>query len=526
MTDVQLVEEQSRDTTKERKRKAESGLKDGNRKTIRSRQKSAPGLTTEEPTSPHMPMTYPTGALRITRTPGRKDTKNCVNLSEVIHKDHLKSACIYSFFIAEEELYSHLPLSHTSDEVPIYIGRDPNMDPIVETASTQAGIPFKEKVSRKQLDSLRPALQRLHGRKYGKNLRTFYAWASGSSHSKILLLVYPAFLRIVITSCNMMDIDTELGDNHWYIHDVPKLSFPKSRSPSGFEADILSHMEALGAPEAFIDSIRGEYDYSTVKVHLVTSVPGTCAGVKAEQHGLLRFRRVVKQLDLKLSDKEASGHLQLEVCTASVGNLTAKWLSGFHSCALGKDVLHADDNAREVPKLKLFYPTVQNVKSADQTAQWAASNIGCHTRPWNTAPVEVKRIFHHYESKDRGKLFHQKFILAYNPCDTTQLPYYIYVGSANLSQSAWGAIEHDKKGNEATSDKKLVKLTNFECGVLIPGNLIKDLLENGTKSWQEGIVPHAQTTKQYDLSSDKAWNDPRWVTGYREGEGSGSAWNF
>ncbi|KAI1424238.1 tyrosyl-DNA phosphodiesterase I [Xylaria sp. FL1777] len=500
------------------KRKADDDL-DEVKTTTRAR--------TRRSTAPPVGMKYANGAVRITRTPGRKHAKNCINLRDVIHKDHLESACIYSFFIAEEEIYEYLPLSHSSGGIPIYIGRDPNMDvSTVQEASVLAGVKMQEKVSRKQLDSLRPVLQQLHSQKYGQNLQTFYAWGPGSCHSKILLLVYPKFLRLVITSCNMMTIDTELGDNHWYIHDVPKLSSPSTRPPTGFEADLLSHMQALGTPEAFLDSIRGVYDYSTVKVHLITSVPGTCSGVKAEQHGLLRLRRIIKRLDLKLPEKQNAEELQLEICTASVGNLNAKWLNGFYDCALGKDTLRTHDGAREVPKLKLFYPTIQDVKNADEIAQDAASNIGCHTRPWDKAPLEVKSIFHHYESKDRGKLFHQKLIVAYNPRDSTQLPYYVYVGSANFSQSAWGALEHDKRGNESTSDKKLIKLTNFECGVLIPGHLVKNLLEDGTGSWQNGIVPHIQTATAYDHSRDKAWNDYRWTKDFREGEGSNNGWSF
>jgi len=64
-------------------------------------------------------MTYPNGALRITRTPGRRKTKNCVNLEDVIHKQHLISACVFSFFIGDRELYDHLPLSQSSDAVPV-----------------------------------------------------------------------------------------------------------------------------------------------------------------------------------------------------------------------------------------------------------------------------------------------------------------------------------------------------------------------------------------------------------------------
>lgn len=64
-------------------------------------------------------MAFPNGALRITRTSGRKDQKNCINLGDLILKDHLVSACIYAFFIARNELFRHLPLSDSSDDVPV-----------------------------------------------------------------------------------------------------------------------------------------------------------------------------------------------------------------------------------------------------------------------------------------------------------------------------------------------------------------------------------------------------------------------
>jgi tyrosyl-DNA phosphodiesterase-1 len=49
-------------------------------------------------------ITYPYGALRITRTPGRRHMKNCINLEEVIQGKDLISACVFSFFIGGDEL--------------------------------------------------------------------------------------------------------------------------------------------------------------------------------------------------------------------------------------------------------------------------------------------------------------------------------------------------------------------------------------------------------------------------------------
>lgn len=510
----------------------------------------------KEPRSSPIDMAYPNGALRITRTPGRLNYKNCVGLSDIINKEHLVSACIFAFYIADEEFLPYLPISTSSTNavpvsyifkathffkcshyIQIYIGRDPNNDPFLQRAASRADIPLGEgKLAKKNLETLRPHLEDLHRTATSQqssddssvhtNIHAFYTWSAGCSHSKILLLVYPTFLRIVITSCNMMDIDTALGDNHWYIHDIPRRTIRASRPPAGFEGTLMAHMDALGTPAAFLDSVRGWYDYASVKVYLVTSHPGTFAGPKAEQHGLLRLRKIVKHLGLSLGDKSDDGKVALEVCAASIGNISAQWLNAFYKCALGeKDIGFPeddeDDGGDSVPAIKIFFPTVSNVREADTDSQEGASNIGCHLRPWDTASQAVKEIFHHYRSKDAGRLFHQKLIMAYDPSQSDEVPHYIYVGSANLSRSAWrsawGSVTEDKKRcNEATCHTKLTGGSNFECGVVIPGRLIMSLLEPGTGTWKDGVVPYDQTVEPYDLERDRPWSDPRWARDYRD----------
>lgn len=253
------------------------------------------------------------------------------------------------------------------------------MDPMLPEACQKSRVSVREKITKKQLQELRPQLEQLHRHEYGTNYHAFYPWSSGSSHSKILALVYPEFLRIAITSCNLMDIDTKLGDNHWYIHDLPKLADQQEGQMSTFESDLLLHLKALGTPVEFITTIQGKYDYSTVNVHLVSSAPGTYSGIKAQDCGLLRLRQIIRSLDLNLAQKKRQGKLQLEVCTASLGNLAARWLDGFYDCALGRKYVEVTDDCDVPSDLKLFYPTVEDVRSADEKAQHGASNIGVGT---------------------------------------------------------------------------------------------------------------------------------------------------
>jgi tyrosyl-DNA phosphodiesterase 1 len=38
----------------------------------------------------------------------------------------------------------------------------------------------------------------------------------------------------------------------------------------------------------------------------------------------------------------------------------------------------------------------------------------------------------------------------------------------------------------------LTDVESIQCGVLIPGHLINGLLEEGTESWQDGILPYSR----------------------------------
>ena len=133
-------------------------------------------------------------------------------------------------------------------------------------------------------------------------------------------------------------------------------------------APAVSHLQALDVPDAFLDTIRGVYDYSSVKVSLVTSVPGTHSGDRAAQHGLLRLRKVVKALELKLPNKFADEELDIEICTASIGNLSAKWLDAFVDCALGRKKLELQEEP-DVPRMKFVFPTPGDVKRCHEDSQ-------------------------------------------------------------------------------------------------------------------------------------------------------------
>lgn len=67
------------------------------------------------------------------------------------------------------------------------------------------------------MPAIRPTFVNVYRQVYGRNFHAFYPkmQCSGCWHSKIMLLIYPTFARLVITSSNMLELDFAHSDNHW-----------------------------------------------------------------------------------------------------------------------------------------------------------------------------------------------------------------------------------------------------------------------------------------------------------------------
>ena len=72
------------------------------------------------------------------------------------------------------------------------------------------------RVSKSHMVKIRKHLQAAYVNQYGPNYHAFYpVHCPGCAHSKVMVLIYPTFARLVITSANFIDLDTMHADNHW-----------------------------------------------------------------------------------------------------------------------------------------------------------------------------------------------------------------------------------------------------------------------------------------------------------------------
>ncbi|KAJ7754374.1 tyrosyl-DNA phosphodiesterase-domain-containing protein [Mycena maculata] len=484
-------------------------LQNKKRKLVNSEKKSQNRAVAE------IPKRYKGGALRLTRTPGRGPV-NTVTLGDlIVHPDELCSAFVFSFFIENDLLFQarhhrtarpffltpvqFFPFkTNTSPGRPhclVYVGRDMSLDGVGKAFA-------KIKTKRPRRADFPRAIEEAQAgyrEQYGDNFRAFYPILTGGcAHSKMLVLIYPGFLRFVITSANLMTCDVIDGDNHWFIQDFPRLD-PKDAplyTKTPFEAELSNHLKALGCPVSFRDMYltSSVFDFSGVKAHLVTSQPGNFSGEKARDYGQLRLCRVVRNKILKYYKKEVP-RMTFEVCTGSIGHLENE---GVVQNLLASCAGERQEWLEGAPPLKIVFPTLQDVqKSKCLVAE--AGNIGSHIT-WGALEEKeaeyLKTVFHHYKSKDKWRLFHMKLILAlHTDAPKEEPPLYMYMGSANFSVAAWGTVHDEGRTSKIGATGEVLRLAgvrNYECGVVVKGGDIAGML--GTDDWSD-IVPHVRLTK-------------------------------
>lgn len=111
--------------------------------------------------------------------------------------------------------------------------------------------------------------------------------------------------------------------------------------------------------------------------------------------------------------------------------------------------------------VRIYYPTVDTVKSS--IGGTGCAGIISMTQKHYESPSFPKECLRDYVSTRKGLLSHNKLLFARGWHMNGKPFAWVYIGSANMSESAWGAQKVLKSG-------KLGKLTmrNWECGIVVP----------------------------------------------------------
>lgn len=399
--------------------------------------------------TPKAELPFPKGAVKKTWVCGQPRKGDDITIEEVFQKDKLQFAVLSTFILDEAWLFDKLDLTKTK----LILCR---------------GMPKEgEQISNflDQFPTVRKHLVPVNG--------------SGCMHSKLQLLKYKDYLRIVVPSANLVSFDWgETGDmeNILFIIDLPLLDDPDvTRELTPFGEELSYFLNAKRLDDGLIRSLK-KYDWTETKRYgFVYSVSASHVDDMAWRTGYCGLGRTVKALGLGTSKT-----IEMDVVAASLGSIKDSLLKAlYYACQGDSGVKELDSRpvgkkGQEAPDLgaadvrkhtRVYFPSKHTVKTS------IAKDAGtiCFQKQWFESPTFPREVLRDCVSTRPGILMHNKMIFVRRAEDSKDEPGkktvsgFAYVGSANLSESAWGRLIKDR------STKKLkITCRNWECGVIVP----------------------------------------------------------
>ncbi|KAK2007044.1 ubiquitin interaction domain-containing protein, partial [Colletotrichum eremochloae] len=423
--------------------------------------------------APQLP--FPKGAFKRTWALGYPRIGEDIKIEEVLQKDKLQLAVLSSFQWNEEWLLSKVDIRQTKMLLVAYANNE------VEKAAIRANAPT---------GLVRFCFPPMHG---------------GYMHSKLQILKYEGYLRIVIPSGNLVPYDwgeTGVLENMVFLIDLPKLeSTQQTATPAEtlFGTELRRFLRALGLDEKLVKSLDS-YDFTeTSRYGFVHSIAGSHANDSWQHTGqstrdwseceaftfVARYcglGSTVRSLGLATEDA-----IDIDYVASSLGSLNHTYLKAiYYACQGDSGMKEYDarqskmtrskaakaglDDSRQVGNepfqlqrhFRIYFPT-ENTVSSSRGGRSSAGTISFQEKWWKSATFP-RELLRDCQSVRSGLLLHTKAIFVRARDGAA----WAYMGSANLSESAWGRLVKDRESGAA-------KLTcrNWECGVLVTmdGNL-------------------------------------------------------
>ncbi|KAM6515375.1 hypothetical protein FSOLCH5_009604 [Fusarium solani] len=448
------------------------------RKTPVEPSRSLPGPSPSPP--------FPGGVVKRTWARGYPRTSEDIKIEEVFQKDRLELAVLSSYQWDDEWLLSKIDLRRTKLLLVAYAADESQKREM--QSNTPPGIRF-----------CFPAMN-----------------GPGAMHSKLQLLKYPDYLRVVVPTANLVPYDwgeTGVMENMVFLIDLPKLEASVDHQPTHFSTELGRFLSETGVGAGMVSSLSN-YDFSRTK-HLgfVYTIPGGHVGDSLKRIGHCGLGNSVASLGLATDDP-----VEVDIVCASLGSLNYDLVGAMYNACRGDDGLAeyksrigrtgaAAKNKSSSPwaaklkdRFRIYFPTDETVAQS-RGGRMAAGTICVQPKWWRSATFPTELVRDCVNTRE-GLLMHSKMIFVrrvskspeaedgagqsraeprlgtrrgqHEPDrhdendDSAELnaavlsPGWAYVGSANLSESAWGRIVKDR----ATGQPKM-SCRNWESGVVV-----------------------------------------------------------
>jgi hypothetical protein len=399
-------------------------------------------------TPSHKPVTleFPRGVIKRTWAKGCPRS-NDIKIEEVLRKDELNTAVLSSFMWDPEWIFRKIDTTRT------------NMVLIMQAKTDREREQHHRDAAEQGFTNIRLCFPRLEG-------------AYTCMHSKLMLLFYAESLRIVVPTANLTESDwgeTGVMENSVFLIDLPRRKNRDQGTKQDltvFGIELMYFLERMGLQETVQSGVLN-FDFSnTSHLAFIHSVFGPHYDTALSRTGYPGLSQALGHLGLKAQDS-----LELDIVSSSIGSLTDFTINNIYEAARGNDVIASHEklkapNAKTKSQVRVHFPVHETV-SLSRGGCESAGTI-CLLEKYYHKEGFPRSIFRDYQSTRQGLLSHNKLIFARGLKSTSsdggiEPLAWVYIGSANLSESAWGRLVQDRRS-------KIPKLTcnNWECGVVFP----------------------------------------------------------
>ncbi|KXX79467.1 Tyrosyl-DNA phosphodiesterase 1 [Madurella mycetomatis] len=391
----------------------------------RALEKSEPAVSAKE--TRDSSLSFPRGAVKKTWAFGQPRHGDDIRIEEVLQKHQLELAVLSSHQWDEEWLLSKIDLARTK-LILIAFATDK-----AQREEMQSNVP------RERIRFCFPPMQ-----------------AMGSMHSKLQLLKYGKYMRIVVPTGNLMPYDwgeTGTMENMVFIIDLPKFQSAEEQNAqklTPFGEELSYFLLAQGLDEKLVGSLRN-YDFSeTSRYGFVHTIAGSHTADDAwRRTGYCGLGRMVRSLGI-----DSSGAIELDYVCSSLGAVNDGLLRALYYACQGDsglkeyDTRKAGRNTKNASSTKLdairdhlrvYFPSRGTVIRS-KGGKDGAGTI-CFQAKWWQAESFPHSVLRDCKSVRDGLVMHSKII--YVRFETRGG--FVYVGSANLSESAWKGNKIDDR---------------------------------------------------------------------------------
>lgn len=307
---------------------------------------------------------------------------------------------------------------------------------------------------------------------------------SGNMHSKIMLLFFksdtdhvPEICRLIVTSANLTPADWGIGnvmENIAMVVDLPSTNRSSSKvasDASTFRAQLAKQLEMMEVPQqvilrlegfefSAIDNIRLVQSMSQSKVLESTKSSPSDRELDPTRTGLLSLSDAVASLGLSLTPEDSSYPPTIDYVTSSLGNLSQQFTQQLLQAICGrldptqvapakktaKKTLEQSSQSEETinDRLNIYFPS-HNTVSESRGGLQSAGTI-CFQKDWWSKNDLIRQSLRDCIGvRNDGILMHSKIMyvrfkqpMVIEQAGTrVQCHGWVYLGSANLSESAW-----------------------------------------------------------------------------------------